>query len=225
MKVSAGEHVALAVHRFRILHEHQRVVDRRVRLDLKHRAAMGERVAHRAMHLWDAAQRIGVLHAAAVAMRLTDLALFEQTAQVRRSPDLSGMRASLLDAIVEGDIGSLEGIACHRADDVGGVDQRLRGEQHQNADGQHGLRAIDQRHRFFRFEQQGFNLRALQRFGAGDARAFFVKAFALTDQCQRQVRQGRKIAARSHASLRWDHRGHAAIEHLADGVDDDAAHA
>src|SRR6266436_6334511 len=103
---------------------------------------MGERVAHRAMHLWDAAQRIGVLHAAAVAMRLTDLALFEQTAQVRRRPDLSGMRASLLDAIVEGDIGSLEGIAGHRADDVGGVDQRLRGEQHQNADGQHGLRAI-----------------------------------------------------------------------------------
>ena len=43
---------------------------------------MGERVAHRAMHLRDTAQRIGILHAAAVAMRLADLTLFEQTAQV-----------------------------------------------------------------------------------------------------------------------------------------------
>ena len=53
----------------------------------------------------------------------------------------------------------------------------------------------------------------------------FVKAFAFADQCQRQVRQRRKIAARSHASLRWNHRSHAAIEHLAEGVDDDGAHA
>jgi len=87
MKISAREYVALAVHRFRILHEYQRIIDRGVRLGLKHRAAMSEGVAHRAMHLWDATQRVGVLHAAAVAMRLADLALFEQTAQVRRGPD------------------------------------------------------------------------------------------------------------------------------------------
>src|SRR6267378_2410494 len=39
------------------------------------------------------------------------------------------------------------------------------------------------------------------------------------------MRQRRKIATRSHASLRWNHRRHAAIEHLADSVDSDAAYA
>src|SRR6266852_8465537 len=115
-------------------------------------------------------------------MRLADLALFEQTAQVRRGPDLSRMRASLLNALVESDVGSLEGIARHRADDVSGVNQRLRRKQHQNADSQHGLRAIDERYRFLRFEHQRFDLGALQRFGARNSRALFVKALAFTDQ-------------------------------------------
>src|SRR5208282_3213402 len=95
VKVSAGEHVPLSVHPLRILHEYQRVIDRRVRLGLKHGAAMGKRVAHRAMHLRNTAQRISILHASAVAMRRSDLTLFEQTAQVRRGPDLSGMGPSL----------------------------------------------------------------------------------------------------------------------------------
>ena len=115
-------------------------------------------------------------------------------------------------------IGSLQRVARHRADDVGGVDQRFRGEQHQRADGEHRLRAIDERNRFFGFEHQRLDLCALQRFGACDTRApfGFVNAFAFADQCQRQVRQRRKIAACAHASLRWNHRSHAAIEHLAE---------
>jgi hypothetical protein len=80
---------------------------------------MGQRVAHRAMHLRDAAQRIRILHAAAVAMRIADLALFEQAAQVRSGLDLSGMGSSLLNALVESDVGSLERIARHGADDIG----------------------------------------------------------------------------------------------------------
>ena len=186
---------------------------------------MGKRVTHRAMHLRDAAQRIRILHAAAVAMRIADLTLFEQTAQVRSGPDLSGMGSSLLNALVESDVGSLEGIARHRADDVGRVDQRLRIEQHEGADGEHSLCAIDERYRFFRFEHQRFDLCALQRVGAGDTRTFFVKTFALTNHCQGQVCQRRKIAARSYTALRWDPRSHTAIEHLANGIDGDGAHA
>ena len=161
MKVPAGEHITLAIHCLRILHEHQRIIDRGVHLRLKHPAAMGQRVAHRAMHLRDAAQRIGVLHAATVAMRLANFTLFEQAAQVRSGLDLSGMRPNFLNAFIEGDIGSLEGIARHGADHVGGVNQRLGVEQHQRADGQHGLRSIDERHRFFCLEHQRLDLCAL----------------------------------------------------------------
>src|ERR1700720_91479 len=111
MKVSAGEHVAFSVHRFWILHEHQRVVDGGVCLRLEYQAAVLPRVAHRAVNLRDTAQGIGILHAATVAMRVPDFALFEQAAKIGGSFDLPSVGARLLNALVESDVGSLEGIA------------------------------------------------------------------------------------------------------------------
>ena len=54
--------------------EHQRVVGGRVDLDRDHAGGVGGGVAHRAVHLRRAAQRVGVLDAAAPAVRLDDLA-------------------------------------------------------------------------------------------------------------------------------------------------------
>ena len=65
------------------LQKHQRVVHRRVDFDLQHLAAVGQRVAHRAMHLRHAAQGVGILHAVAVAMRFAHRAAFEHLAQIR----------------------------------------------------------------------------------------------------------------------------------------------
>ena len=59
---------------------------------------------------------------------------------------------------------------------------------------------------------------------AGTRIAFLVKTFAFADQRQRQVRQGSQIAAGSHAALRRHHRSDAAIQHLANRVDDGPAH-
>ena len=67
--------------------EHQRIVGGRIQLDREHAARFRQRVAHGAVDLRRAAQRVGVLHAAAGDVRLADLAAFEQLAQPRaRSP-------------------------------------------------------------------------------------------------------------------------------------------
>ena len=71
---------------------------------------MFERIADGPVNLRDAAQGIGILHAATVAMRVTDFALFEQAAKIGSSFDLPSVGARLLDALVESDVGSLEGI-------------------------------------------------------------------------------------------------------------------
>ncbi len=64
-----------------------------------------------------------------------------------------------------------------------------------------------------------------QCFAARDAIALVIETFAFADQSQRQMRQRSQIAARANAALRGNERSHAAIEHLAKRVDDDAAHA
>ena len=107
----------------------------------------------------------------------------------------------------------------------GGIHQRLGGQQRQLAHSQHGLRAVDQRHRLFRFQHQRLDLGLLENAGTGDARALCVEAFAFADQRQRQVRERRKVPAGAHAALRRDHRSDAAVEHLAESVDQHRAHA
>ena len=71
-----------------VAQEDARVVGDGVELALEHRAHPRQRVARRAVHLRHAAQGVRVLHLAAVAVALHDLALGEQRAQVaaRRRP-------------------------------------------------------------------------------------------------------------------------------------------
>ena len=119
--------------------EHQRVIDRGIRLGLKHLAAVCQRVAHRAVHLRDAAQRVSVLHAATGSVRFANLAAFKHLAQIRRRLHLSAVRARFVDALIEGRIGALQRVAAKPAQHIGGIHQRFRGQQCQRAHGQHGL--------------------------------------------------------------------------------------
>ena len=106
MEISAGDDVSFSLRSFApldgrapvpdvALHEHQRIVHRRVDFDLHHLAAVGQRVAHRAVDLRHAAQGVGILHAVAVAMRLAQLAAFEHLAQIRCRLQLAAVRTRL----------------------------------------------------------------------------------------------------------------------------------
>ena len=98
---------------------------------------MGEGVAHRAMHLRHAAQRVGILHLLALEVRLANDAAFQHAAQVLRHQQLPGMRARLMNALVEGDVGALQRVQRESAQHVGGVGQNLRLQDGQQPDRQH----------------------------------------------------------------------------------------
>src|SRR5579864_36597 len=91
-------------------YKYQRIIHGRVHLDLERPAAEIQRVAHRAVDLRDAAQRISVLHASTVFMRFSNLASCQQAAQVGRDFYLPCMRPSVMDTRIERDIGAVQGI-------------------------------------------------------------------------------------------------------------------
>ncbi len=142
--------------------KYQRIIDRGIRLDLKHLEAVRQRVAHRTVHLRDAAQGIGVLHPAAFAMRFANLAAFEHAPQIRRRLHLTTVRPSLVNALVESGVRALERVATQAAQQVGRIHQRFGREQRQRTHGQHALRAVDQRNGFFCLQRQRLDLRPLQ---------------------------------------------------------------
>ena len=181
---------------------------------------MGQGVAHRAMHLRHAAQRVGVLHPVAIAMRLAQRAAFEHLAQIRGRPKLTRVRTSLMDAFVERHVRASQGVERERADHVRRIGQDFSRQQRQDSHRQHRLRAVDQGDGLLGLKHQRLDLSAPHGVGGGNALALFVQALALADQRQRQVRQRSQIATGSNAALRRHHRGHAAIQHLANRVDD-----
>src|SRR5262249_21479545 len=99
MKIAARQDLTL-------VGEDERVVGGAVDLDLHYAARMFERVAHGAVHLRHATQRIGVLHAridGAVAVRLANFAVLDQFAQSPRARSLAGVRAGRMNLLVKGD--------------------------------------------------------------------------------------------------------------------------
>ncbi len=117
MKISARDHVTLSI--FRIGDKDERVIDCRIRFCLENLAAMGERVADGAVDLRNAAQRVGVLHAAAGPVRFANLASFQHAAQIGCGLCLSGMRTRLVNPFVESRVGSLECVARQSTQYVG----------------------------------------------------------------------------------------------------------
>ena len=71
------------------------------------------------------------------------------------------------------------------------------------------LRAVDERESFLRLELNRHEPASFQRHRAGQP-AVGTEGLALTDQHQRQMREGREIAARADRSTARDDRVHAA---------------
>jgi hypothetical protein len=192
--------------------EDHRVVRGRVDLDGEGTGGEFQRVAHGPVHLGHAAQGVGVLDLAAIAVRLADGAAGQELAQVARGGRLSGVRAGGVDARIERHVGALEGIEGERARDVRGARQAPGFGQGQPRHRGHELRAVDEGQSFFCLQHDRTETGLAQRFRAGP-HALLVGALAFADEGQRQVGEGREIAARAHAALRGHHRMHAGVDH------------
>src|SRR5258708_22808830 len=96
VEVAAGKYVAFGW----AVDEDQWIVVCRIHCDFEGAPAKLQRIAYRAMDLWNTTQRISVLHTAAVLVRFAYLASREQTTQVGCDFHLSGMRPCGVDAFV-----------------------------------------------------------------------------------------------------------------------------
>ena len=165
VEVPAGEHLA------RVREDH-RVVRGRVHLHPHGRAHVGEGVPRRAVDLGHAAQAVGVLHLAAVAVRLADGAPREELAQVARGGGLPGVGAGGVDARVEGDVRAPEGVEAHGRQHVRGAGQPLGLGEGEAGHRGHELRAVDEGEALLGLERDGGEAGGPERFRARERRAF-----------------------------------------------------
>ncbi len=165
VEVAAGQHV---------LAEDQRVVGDAVDGRAEHVTRVAQRMFDRAEHLWHAAHGVRILHALAVFVAATDLAVgIEQRADAPRGVDLSRQAARLLDAVVEGRVTAGETFHRHRAADHRGVEQRLGAEQAVECQRQAQLRAVEQRQPFLRLQFERLDASRAQHFDASEGAPVF----------------------------------------------------
>ncbi len=96
--------------------------------------------------------------------------------------------------------------------------------QFEASDGEHRLRAVEQRNPLLRLQRQRVKLGSAQRFPARHDRAF-VLGLAFADHHQRHVGERGEIATGADASTRGDHRRDAAVEEVAQSFRDQGADA
>ena len=166
------------------------------------RVDVGEGVARGAVDLRDAAQAVGVLHLAAVAVRLADGAAREQRAQVAGRGRLAGMRPRGVDARVEGHVGALERVEGQGARPR----RRVRARRMASARARPPTAVMScvplmRARPSLASSTTGARPAAAQRLGAGQAPAL-VDALAFADEREREVREGRQVAARADRALR-----------------------
>ena len=212
VEVAAGHDVA-------VLGEDERVVGHRVQLALERGLDVGQRVVDGAEHLRRAAQRVGILHAAAVGVAGDDLAAVQQRAQPRGDALRAGVRSHAGQALVERDGRALERLQRQRQRDDRDVEQAPRVADRQAAGRRHQVRAVDERQPLLGLQRHRLEARARQRRGAVQALAVEL-GLALADEHERDVGQRSEVARRSDRALGRHHGDDAALEHRQQQLDD-----
>ncbi len=201
-----------------------------------------QRLADGAVHLRRAAQRIGVLHLAAVLVRLVDAAVAHQRFDVGGREPLADERPGRVDARLERVDRSAQRVDRERRRDVGGARDLIGGGQRQREHRGRGLRAVDERQPFFRSEPHRRQARppsalririSTRRTSLRDSAASALirrlrlasswsscvvvvvvigQDLAFADQHEREMRERRQVAARADRSARRHARMHAGVE-------------
>ena len=146
--------------------QHERVVGGGVQLDGDRPLGVVDRVAHGAVHLRRAAERVRVLHPPAPAMGGDDLRVVEEAVQIRRRGRLAGMRPQRLELGRERRARPAHRLDRLRGCQVGQLPQPVRAAHDERADRRHELRAVDEREALLRGELDRRQAGLRQRVGA-----------------------------------------------------------
>ena len=181
--------------------EDERIVRRRVELDVEHAPELIERIADGAVHLRDATERVRVLDLVGGAvMGLLQTAVAQEVAHLGRDGDLPGMRSRQLVGRGEGDVRAEQCLDRLRGRDARGADQAIRVGQEQRGERAHHLGPVEQREPFLRLQLQ----RLQPGGGQGLARRQDSTAhldLAPSDQRQGEMGERRQVAGRTEAPL------------------------
>ena len=182
---------------------------------------MVERVAHRAVDLRDAAQRIRVLDLVLGAVMIPlEFAVAQQVTELGRDRHLAGMRARELVRGREGDVGAEERLDAHRRHDRCGPDEPVGVRQQERPDGAHQLCPVQQGQAFLRPELERFESDVAQGVpGRHDPSADLH--LAAPDERQGEVGEGREIARGADTALRGHDRVDAVRQHRQEPVHDE----
>ena len=201
--------------------EDERIVGRRVELDVEDATQMVERIAHRAVDLWRAAQRVRVLDLVGVSvMAGLQSTVAEQVAQLRGHGDLARMRPGQLVRGSEGHVRPEQRLHGHRRDHARGPHQPIRIGQHERAERAHHLRPVQQREPLLGLEDERLEAGLAQGADRRHDRATDLD-LAEPDERQRQVRERREITRRADAALLRHDRMDAPAEQLEQAIDDE----
>src|SRR5258706_2973775 len=129
-------------------------------------------------------------------MRLPNLTIAQQLAQVRGGFDLSRVGPGSVDALIKSDGSSADCFQGHCPGYISQTRGALGSIQSQTTDRDHCLRAVEKGDTFFYFELDRFDGRALQSFAAEQSFAS-IKGFAFADDGQGEMREWGEIAAGS----------------------------
>ena len=209
VKIAAGDDLVA---------EHQRIVGGGVQLDREDAPRLGQRVAHRAVDLRRAAQRVGILHAPAGDVRLRgSRCLRAGAAGARRWPAGrdAGARRAIRWSKARGVPRSASSV---RAQTTSAVSASISAaaSSRQPIASMACVPLISEMPSLGCSSSGSMPARA-QRLAARHARAAELR-LAFADQHQRHVRQRREVARRAHAALRRHHRRDAAIQQLAQAL-------
>ena len=182
---------------------------------------MVERVAHRAVDLRDAAQRVRILDLVVVPVVAgLERAVAQQVAELGGDRDLAGMRAGQLVGGRERHVRAQQRLDAHRPDHARGPDQAVRVGQDERPDGAHHLRPVEEREPFLGLERQRLQAGLAQRQHGRHDRAADLH-LAATDERQRQVGERREVAGGPDAPLLGHDRMDAQAQEVEQPVDEE----
>jgi len=220
VEIAAGQHGPASA-----LIEQQRIVRHRVRFDREDAGGVAQLIEAGPHHLWLAAQRIRVLHAAVVGeMRTANLAAREQVAIACGRFDLPALAADFVNPRIERCVTAARSVHGQGPRHHGGGEHTLGHEESVQCECRGHLCAIDQREPFFRSQPQRRDAGGGERFRGGTFDARLTQR-TLADQRQRQVGQRREISGGPDRAFAGHHRQQVRIEQRQQRVDDHRAHA
>src|ERR1700678_2145594 len=124
--------------------EDQRVVGGAIQFDFEDSASVCQRVPYRAVDLRDAAQTVGILNAAAIAVGSGNLAPVQEIGEVARAQYLSRMWTSCMQARIARRRGSAKRLYAQSCRRLRGVEEIFQLLQPQTSNREHGLSSIEE---------------------------------------------------------------------------------